>query len=76
MERAHARRCRDLTPGPASMPSVPLYTLPAGHYYGPISGPVRSHGGFYTSERPAVRLIQQALIRKGLVPGTTDPNSG
>lgn len=64
------------TPPPAPAPSVPPYTLPPGHYYGPITGPAKSHGGFYASERPAVKLIQQALIRKGFVPGITNPNSG
>lgn len=59
---------------PAPAP-VPAYVLPAGHVYGPLTGPYWQHGGFYLSERPAVRAIQQQLIRRGCVPGITDPLS-
>lgn len=54
---------------------VPAWPLPPGHYFGLITGPANSHGGFYPADRGWVRLIQQALIRKGYVPGVTDPAS-
>lgn len=65
-------------PPPSAPPSngVPPFPLPRGHYFGDVAGPNESHGGYYPSERPWVRLIQQALIRKGYVPGVTDVNSG
>jgi peptidoglycan hydrolase-like protein with peptidoglycan-binding domain len=50
--------------------------LTPGNYFGLITGPNESHGGYYPNERPFVREIQQALIRKGFVPGITDPGSG
>lgn len=55
---------------------APAFPLPRDHWFGDIKGPDRSHGGFYASERPWVQMIQRALIRKGYVPGITDPNSG
>ena len=59
---------------PASGPGQPPpWPLPAGHYFGLITGPVVSHGGFLPADRPFVQQIQQALIRKGFVPGVTDP---
>lgn len=71
------------TPQPAPQPqpsppvsSVPPFPLPSGHYFGDINGPTESHGGYYQHERGWVRQIQQALIRKGYVPGISDPNSG
>ncbi len=57
-------------------PTVPPWPLAAGNYFGLITGPDVSHGGFYPLERPWVQLIQRALIRKGFVPGVTDPGSG
>lgn len=59
-----------------SRSSAPPFPLPRNEYFGLITGPRQSHGGYYASERPAVRMIQQALIRKGYVPGITNPNSG
>jgi hypothetical protein len=50
--------------------------MPAGHYFGLVSGPARSHGGYYANERPDVRAIQQRLIAMGYVPGITDPDNG
>ena len=38
----------------------PAY-MPAGHYFGLITGPVESHGGYHASERPDVAAIQQRL---------------
>lgn len=67
------------TPAPAPAPrpptGAPAWPLPRDHYFGLITGPNESHGGFYTAEREWVRTIQRALIRKGYVPGITDPNS-
>jgi hypothetical protein len=66
------------TPSPASSftPSTVLtppprlaWNLPAGHYYGNIAGPARSHGGYYASERAFVRNIQQWLIWHQCVTG-------
>lgn len=59
-----------------NVPEVPAWPLAPGNYFGLITGPDVSHGGFYPWERPWVRLIQEALIRKGFVPGVTDPASG
>lgn len=59
------------TPGQA-----PPWPLPPGSYFGLITGPAVSHGGFLPADRAFVQQIQQALIRKGFVPGISDPNSG
>ncbi|TWP47439.1 hypothetical protein FKR81_32530 [Lentzea tibetensis] len=58
-------------PDPSRPPNVPAWPLPQDHYFGLISGPEQSHGGFYEGERKWVKLIQQALQRKGFAP--TDP---
>lgn len=55
---------------------APPWPLPRDHWFGLITGPAKSHGGYYEWERPYVRLIQQAVVRKGHVPGVTDPASG
>lgn len=64
---------------PPAQPSVPgqapPWPLPPGDYFGLITGPVVSHGGFQLADRGWVRQIQQALIRKGYVAGISDPNS-
>ncbi len=52
-----------------------MFPLTSG-YYGDINGPEESHGGFNVGERPAIKLIQSALIKAGCVPGVTDPNAG
>ncbi len=54
----------------------PAWPLPPGHYFGLITGPEISHGGYDATERGWVRQIQQCLIRKGFVHGIQDPNSG
>lgn len=54
---------------------APPFPLPRNEYFGLITGPARSHGGYYVAERQPIKLIQQALIRKGYVPGITDVNS-
>jgi len=60
---------------PSRRINLPAWTLPAGHFYGLITGGEDSHGGYYANERPAVKAIQQWLITHGYVPGITDPNS-
>ena len=62
-------------PPPQPAPSAPAFPLPRNEYFGLITGPSQSHGGYYASERPPIRMIQQALIRKGYVPGVSDPGS-
>jgi Domain of unknown function (DUF1906)/Putative peptidoglycan binding domain len=54
----------------------PPWPLPPENYFGLMSGPDASHGGGRAADRPYIREIQQALIRKGFVPGVTDPGSG
>jgi hypothetical protein len=60
-----------------SQPSgqAPAWPLSPGHHFGLITGPAASHGGFVPADRPFVRQIQRALIKKGFVPGVTDPDS-
>jgi hypothetical protein len=57
-------------------PGLPPWTLPRGHYYGLITGPANSHGGYYVTERAAIQAIQRRLIAKGYVPGVRDWRSG
>ena len=54
---------------------VPPWPLAPENYFGLITGPNASHGGFHAADRSYIREIQQALIRKGFVPGISDPNS-
>lgn len=56
------------TPPPNRPPTIPPWPLPAGHYFGLITGPDQSHGGYYPGERPHVEKIQRALQRKGFAP--------
>jgi hypothetical protein len=64
------------SPAASSHPGqVPPWPLPAGNYFGLITGPNASHGGFRPADRPSIRLIEQALIRKGYGPGVTDQNA-
>jgi hypothetical protein len=53
----------------------PAWPLPAGHYFGLVSGPDKSHGGYFVWERPFVKWIQRRLIRLGFVPGVRDVDS-
>lgn len=60
------------TPPPAPRPTHPgtfAWNLAAGNYYANWHGPMQAHGGYYSSEKPYVRLIQQWFIYKGCVPG-------
>ncbi len=65
------------SPAPVPMPGRTPWPswMPLGHYFGLVTGPVRSHGGYYANERPYVRLIQQWLIFRNYVPGIHDINS-
>jgi hypothetical protein len=51
------------------------WPLPDGHYFGSISGPKESHGGFFIWERPYVQSIQRRLIKLGYVAGVQDVGS-
>jgi hypothetical protein len=59
-------------PSPALVP----WNFPAGEYFGNIAGPNESHGGASDQERSAVRVIQQAFIALGCVPGVHDWRNG
>lgn len=65
-------------PQPIQPPTLhrpwPTYMKP-GNFFGLITGPAVSHGGYYVAERPDVKAIQQRFIVLGRVPGITDPNS-
>lgn len=56
---------------PAPTPAV-RYPLGPGNYFGPITGPGVSHGGWWAWERPYVRMIQQRLTTLGYTPGPVD----
>lgn len=60
--------------GPKLRRAWPGY-MPLSHYFGLITGPNESHGGYYWQERPDVRAIQQRLIVLGYVPGVINPAS-
>lgn len=51
----------------------PAY-MPPTHFFGLITGPENSHGGWYAREKPDVKAIQQRLIQLGHVPGISDLN--
>lgn len=58
-----------VTPTPVPPPVSPDgFGLPAGHYYGLISGPAESHGGINVAEQVAVRKIQVRLQELGYAP--------
>lgn len=66
-------------PGPKLWQNYPVPALIAkgtGQYFGLISGPAASHGGYYPAEKNLVRVLQQRLVVCGFVPGQSDPNSG
>lgn len=44
------------------------WPLPPGHYFGLLTGPDESHGGYHLDERDHIRRIQQALQRAGVAP--------
>ncbi len=63
-------------PAPKSQPAQPIHPkappwpLPANHYFGLITGPAASHGGYYVSERPFIVQIQRRLQAMGYAPRT------
>src|SRR6185437_15333290 len=63
-----------VAPGGTGRP-WPAY-MPAGHYFGLITGPDQSHGGFSPNEVPDVQAIQRKLIQLGFVPGHSNPDDG
>lgn len=66
-------------PAPVTIPALPgqpAWDLPAGHYFGNIAGPAKSHGGYYASERDNVLWIQRKFIQLGCVAGIRDWRSG
>lgn len=66
-----------VSPTPTPAPSAPPFPLSyPPNCYGDVNGPDWMHGGYFQSERPAVKAIQQALIRKGAVSGVSNPDSG
>lgn len=55
--------------------TAPPWPLGPGQYFGLITGPTESHGGYYSNERGWVQQIQEALQRKGFAstaPGWAD----
>jgi hypothetical protein len=45
---------------------TPRFPLPDGHYFGPKSGPVKSHSGYYgADDRAALRMWQAQCRRQG-----------
>lgn len=64
-------------PAASSVPAgvhvdLPAWTLPAGHFYGLVSGGEDSHGGYYEAERPAIAAIQRWLIKHGYAGAVSD----
>lgn len=55
-------------PSPAGPPPWPSW-VPAGEYFGLITGPAASHGGINDLEKAAVLLIQRRLQELGYAPG-------
>jgi hypothetical protein len=76
---------KPVTPSTNPKPSGKLYqgqSVPpiigkgTGRYFGLITGPSNSIGGFNPSEKPFVKMLQQRLIVCGFVPGVTNPAGG
>ena len=49
---------------------VPPWPLSPGNFFGLITGPDQSHGGFFANERPPIKQIQQRLQALGFAPKT------
>lgn len=66
-------------PAPATVPHLhrawPSY-MKTGNYFGLLTGPVTSHGGYYASERADVAAIQKRLDALGFHPGVVDGQFG
>lgn len=56
-------------PTPPNRPPRLPWPFASGHYVGDIKGPAKSHGGYYATERPFVRNVQQWFIYRGCVSG-------
>ena len=65
-------------PAASGVPRInfPAFDIPGDQYFGLISGPNESHGGYFESEKDNVRAIQQWLIAHGYVPGIHDIGNG
>lgn len=50
---------------PAVIQPGATFPLPTGQYYGLITGPAESHGGFYAAEQPIIAAIQVRLMALG-----------
>ena len=66
-----------VTPPPPPAPKPYLHRawpsyMPWGHYFGLITGPNESHGGYYLNERADVKAIQQRLNALGFNAGVAD----
>jgi hypothetical protein len=47
-------------------PAAPKFPLPAGHWFGPKSGPAQSHSGFYSAaDRTALKVWQRRARERG-----------
>jgi peptidoglycan hydrolase-like protein with peptidoglycan-binding domain len=65
-----------VSPNATSVPGVEPFdgvnfNLDPGHYYGLVTGPATSHGGFYAVERPPIVKIQQRLQQLGFAPAAS-----
>lgn len=58
---APAKPAKPSTPATEAAPDFPLHK---GHYFGPKSGPDRSHSGFY-NHRDDLRLWQETMLGRG-----------
>lgn len=71
-----ARTVKPLVPqGPHLRRPWPSFMGP-GDYFGLITGPAHSHGGYFASERPVISAIQARLDRLGYDPGKVDGTFG
>jgi len=53
---------------PAQTSGAGPFPLPRNEYFGLITGPAASHGGYYAWEKPHIARIQRALQAKGYAP--------
>lgn len=65
-------------PAPAPAHSAPPWPsiIPRNQYFGLITGPAASHGGYYSAERPYVAQIQSKLNALGYGPIAADGQFG
>jgi len=75
--KPHAPTTKPDPHGPMHGHAVPrIIARGTNDYFGLISGPKESHGGYHANEKPYIKLIQQQLIYMGYVPGVHDIHSG